>query len=186
MCPAIRRGRNSTAPCARCSQCRRMIFSRPRRQSRASAERSAAARSAPSMDTLSRSERAERMRLIRSKDTKPEMAVRSTVYRMGYRYRLHASDLPGCPDIVFRKRRKAIFIHGCFWHLHAGCRNNRPPKSRLDYWKPKLERNAARDAQARRELSKAGWRSMVIWECELDKPARVATRLSRFLGPISV
>lgn len=135
------------------------------------------------MDILSVSERSKRMSLIRSKDTKPEIFVRGMVHRMGYRYALQARDLPGHPDMAFRARRKVIFVHGCFWHLHEDCRNNRPPKSRREYWKPKLKRNAERDVEARRKLRKLGWRSLVVWECELAKPAKLSEKLTRFLGP---
>lgn len=133
------------------------------------------------MDILTRSERSERMRLIRSKNTKPEIAVRKLAHGMGYRYSLRGSDLPGRPDLVFRSRKKAIFVHGCFWHLHKDCRNNRPPKSRRDYWKPKLERNAERDRQVTRQLRRLGWAMLVVWECETANPAKLATKLARFL-----
>ncbi len=86
---------------------------------------------------------------------------------MGYRFRLHGKDLPGRPDLVFKSRLKVIFVHGCFWHLHRNCTNNRPPKSRLEYWKPKLERNATRDREARQKLRKMGWDALVIWECQI-------------------
>jgi DNA mismatch endonuclease (patch repair protein) len=134
------------------------------------------------MDILTPSERSKRMSLIRSKNTKPEIAVRKLVHGMGYRYRLQADDLPGRPDLAFRSRKKAIFVHGCFWHLHKGCRNNRPPKSRQRYWKPKLERNAERDKRVRRQLRRMGWASLVIWECETANPTRLAAKLARFLG----
>ncbi len=109
------------------------------------------------------------MARIRSKDTKPEMIVRRLVYSMGFRYRLHKQELPGKPDLVFAKRKKVIFLHGCFWHRHdsAGCKNGRLPKSRLDYWLPKLERNAARDAKTTNELNALGWGQLVIWECQV-------------------
>jgi DNA mismatch endonuclease (patch repair protein) len=122
------------------------------------------------------------MALIRSRDTKPELAIRRIVHGMGYRYRLHGKDLPGQPDLVFRLRRKVVFVHGCFWHLHEDCSNCRPPKSRRDYWKPKLERNAARDRQVRKELRRKGWRSLVIWECELDRTGRLTRKITKFLG----
>jgi DNA mismatch endonuclease (patch repair protein) len=119
--------------------------------------------------------------MIRSRDTKPEMIVRRLVHGMGYRYRLHG-ELPGHPDLVFSARRKVIFVHGCFWHLHRGCRNNRPPKSRLDYWRPKLERNAERDSQAQERLRRTGWRCLTIWECELGDRGKLSRRLRRFLA----
>jgi DNA mismatch endonuclease, patch repair protein len=114
------------------------------------------------MDTLTPSERSVRMGLIRSRDTSPEIAIRRLVYGMGYRYRLYAKDLPGRPDLVFRARRKVIFVHGCFWHLHRNCSNCKQPKSRRYYWKPKLERNASRDKQVQRRLRRLGWRSLVV------------------------
>ena len=134
------------------------------------------------MDILSRAERSARMSLIRSRDTKPEMIVRRLVHGMGYRYRLHRKNLPGRPDLTFASKRAVIFVHGCFWHLHRGCRNNRPPKSRLAYWRPKLERNAERDRQARLQLRRMGWRCLIVWECELVNAAKLAQRLQRFLS----
>ena len=106
-------------------------------------------------------ERSVRMALIRSRDTKPELIVRRLIHSMGYRYRLHRKNLPGCPDLAFASRRAAIFVDGCFWHLHRGCCNNRPPKSRLAYWRPKLERNVERDS--RRDKGCVGW--MAFSDC---------------------
>lgn len=131
------------------------------------------------MDTLSREERSARMRLIHSKDTKPEKALRSALHRAGFRFRLHARHLPGSPDMVFPGRRKVIFVHGCFWHSHRCQGPSRKPKSNLEYWIPKLERTRKRDAMNRRRLTALGWRSLTIWECELreiDKALRKATR----------
>ena len=136
------------------------------------------------MDTMTPSERSERMALIRSRDTKPELAVRSLVHGMGYRYRLHSKDLPGHPDLILKSRLKVIFVHGCFWHLHRNCPKCRLPKSNRDYWKPKLERNTARDKRVSRQLRNRGWRSLVVWECELSDTARLARRLCDFLGVI--
>ena len=133
------------------------------------------------MDPLTPIERSERMSLIRSRDTRPELAVRRLVHALGYRYRLHVKDLPGCPDLVFKRKLKVIFVHGCFWHLHRNCKNNRPPKSKTEYWKPKLERNAARDKQAQRQLRRLGWRSLVVWECELKNLPRLTIKLITFL-----
>jgi DNA mismatch endonuclease (patch repair protein) len=131
------------------------------------------------MDTLSRSERSARMGLIRSRDTKPELAVRRLVHGMGYRFRLCAKNLPGRPDLVFRSRAKVIFVHGCFWHMHKNC--CKPPKSRLHYWKPKLECNVERDKSVLRELRRRGWHSLVIWQCQLADAARLKRRIRRFL-----
>lgn len=135
------------------------------------------------MDRLTPAQRSLNMSRIRSLDTKPEIAVRRMVHAMGYRYRLYRRDLPGRPDLVFAGRRKIVFVHGCFWHQHrkSGCADARLPKSRLDYWLPKLERTAARDRAHLRALRRAGWRVLVIWECELAKPHRLAARLNQFL-----
>ena len=122
------------------------------------------------------------MALIRNKGTKPERLVRSLVHGMGYRYRLHSGNLPGRPDLVFTKRRKAIFVHGCFWHRHAGCKLARLPKSKLDFWKPKLESNRERDVRNQKALKETGWAVLVIWECELADLQTVAGRVEKFLG----
>ncbi|MCK9821578.1 MULTISPECIES: very short patch repair endonuclease [Acetobacteraceae] len=134
-------------------------------------------------DTLSPAARSARMACIQGRDTKPEMLVRRMLYAMGYRYRLHAKDLPGKPDIVFRKRRKAIFIHGCFWHRHPDptCRYARLPKSRLDFWLPKLERNRQRDLEHMEKLSAEGWQTLIIWECQLSDETHIKNLLHRFL-----
>lgn len=135
------------------------------------------------MDTLSAEERSARMALVRGKDTGPELVVRKLVYALGYRYRLHARDLPGHPDLVFRKRRRVIFVHGCFWHRHraASCALARLPKSRLDFWLPKLEGNKKRDECNKRALAREGWKVLTIWECELRDTKRLRTTLRRFL-----
>lgn len=132
-------------------------------------------------DTLSPSERSRRMALVRSVDTKPEMIVRRLVHGMGFRYRLHCRDLPGTPDLVFRSRRAVIFVHGCFWHRHAGCALARMPKSRVRFWKKKLEGNKERDGRKIAALRAGKWRVLVVWECELKKTEVLARRLSRFL-----
>lgn len=137
-------------------------------------------RSPYSGDTLSPKERSERMSRVRSKDTKPELCVRQLLSSMGYRYRLHLRSVPGNPDIAFSRRKKAIFVHGCFWHRHKNCPNCRLPKSNLEFWKPKLEGNKKRDAKKHRELKKAGWQFLVIWECELND-GRLPVRLRSFL-----
>ncbi|MBZ9995784.1 very short patch repair endonuclease [Mesorhizobium sp. BH1-1-4] len=136
------------------------------------------------MDTLSTTERSERMARIHGRDTKPEMVVRRLLHGMGYRYRLHRGDLPGKPDIVFGKRKKAIFIHGCFWHRHddPACRLARLPKSRLDFWKPKLSANAERDALKQDALKRLGWNVLVVWECELRQSEQLENKLRQFVG----
>lgn len=126
--------------------------------------------------------RSDNMRAIRSKDMKPEIFVRASAHALGYRFRLHKRDLPGKPDLVFAGRRKVIFVHGCFWHQHRGCREGRPPKSNVDYWNRKLERNVARDAENLSRLESAGWKVLVVWECETVDKERLCSRLRRFLG----
>lgn len=121
------------------------------------------------------------MRQIRSRDTKPELIVRSLLHRLGYRFRLHRSDLPGRPDIVLPKLRKVIFVHGCFWHQHRRCIDGRLPKSRRSYWIPKLARNVARDKSNRQKLGKMGWKSLVIWDCATATLDELQAVLNRFL-----
>ncbi len=123
------------------------------------------------------------MRAIRSKDMKPEMAVRRLAHRMGYRFRLHRKDLPGKPDMVFPVHRSVIFIHGCFWHQHPdrSCKDARPPKSNTDYWLPKLARNRARDAENVAALLAEGWRVLTIWECQIRDEAALKQLLRAFL-----
>lgn len=135
------------------------------------------------MDTLSVAQRSERMGRIRSKDTRPEMVVRRLAHRMGYRFRLHRHDLPGSPDLVFGGRKKAIFVHGCFWHGHqdANCKLARLPKSRLEFWQPKLERNRQRDLEVQQELEGMGWGVLTIWECQLGDLGLVEMNISEFI-----
>lgn len=133
------------------------------------------------MDIVSKKVRSRLMAGIRSKDTKPEMAVRSMLHRMGFRYRLHRTDLPGKPDIALPKHRKVIFVHGCFWHQHRGCSLASRPASNVDYWEPKLSGNVKRDLRNRRQLRALGWRSLVIWECQTRDPERLMRILSLFL-----
>jgi DNA mismatch endonuclease (patch repair protein) len=119
---------------------------------------------------------------VRGKDTKPELTVRSLVYSLGYRYRLHAAGLPGKPDLVFTPSKSVIFVHGCFWHRHSGCALCRMPKSRREFWEPKLEGNRKRDSRNQRKLRKDGWRLLVIWECQLADHERLKSRILEFLG----
>lgn len=133
------------------------------------------------MDSLTPAERSARMALVQSKNTKPELLVRRLVYAMGYRYRLHRRDLPGTPDLVFAGRSKVIFVHGCFWHRHARCALARLPKTRGDFWLPKLTANAERDARNARALRRLGWGVLTIWECQLGDTTKLANRIGRFL-----
>jgi DNA mismatch endonuclease, patch repair protein len=133
-------------------------------------------------DTVSAARRSENMRRIRSKSTAPEVFIRSLVHRLGFRFRLHRKDLPGKPDLVFPGRRKIIFVHGCFWHLHGGsCKVARIPRSNAEYWIPKLRRNKERDAEHVRLLKEMGWTPLVIWECETTD-SKLAAHIATFLG----
>ena len=122
------------------------------------------------------------MRRIRSSNTKPEMIVRRIVHSMGYRYRLHSPKLPGKPDLVFTRLARIVEVCGCFWHQHGTCVDSHVPKSRLDYWIPKLLRNQERDANNLQQLKDLGYRVLVVWECETKNPKRLKSRLRRFLS----
>ncbi|MBI2687759.1 MAG: DNA mismatch endonuclease Vsr [Acidobacteria bacterium] len=134
------------------------------------------------MDTLTPERRSANMSRIRSRDTSPEMIVRRLVHAMGYRYRLHVGKLPGSPDMVFPRLKRIIEVRGCFWHQHPGCIDSHIPKSRLDYWWPKLEGNQRRDKDNGRKLRKLGWRVCVVWECETRTAGKLGKRLGKFLG----
>lgn len=134
----------------------------------------------PRYDPLNKADRSERMSRIRSGHTNPELVVRRLVYGMGYRYRLHAKDLPGKPDLVFRSLGRIIFVHGCFWHQH-GCGYYRMPKTRQAFWTPKLDSNRLRDVRHQRALKKRGWKVMTLWECELKGVERLKKRIRKFL-----
>lgn len=134
-------------------------------------------------DKLTAAQRSENMRRIKSKGTSPELLVRKLLHGMGYRYRLHRKNLPGKPDIVFGPRRKAIFVHGCFWHGHDAvtCSDSRTPKSNAGYWVPKLARNKERDARNLSALADIGWQTLVIWDCETPDVAGLRDRLTSFM-----
>ncbi|WP_342453011.1 very short patch repair endonuclease [Pararoseomonas indoligenes] len=122
------------------------------------------------------------MRANKAKNTKPEIVVRRMLHAMGYRFRLHRRDLPGTPDIVFPGRRKAIQVHGCFWHQHEGCRRATLPATRREFWVPKLARNKQRDADAEARLRALGWKVINVWECELQDLGRLEAKLQSFLA----
>ena len=122
------------------------------------------------------------MRSIRKTDTTPELAVRKLLRELGVRYRLHARDLPGNPDIVMRGKKKAVLVHGCFWHQHSGCKLAKRPSARPEYWLPKLARNQERDRLALAALSDLGWSTLVVWECELAELEGLRGKLKEFLG----
>ena len=124
------------------------------------------------------------MSLVRAKNTKPEMAVRRLVHRLGFRYRLHVRKLPGCPDLVFTSRKKVIFVHGCFWHQHKCRMGDRMPKSNTELWRKKLEGNKARDTRNHRKLRHLGYQVLTIWECQITQArlGPLAKRIARFLS----
>ena len=134
------------------------------------------------MDTLTPEQRSALMARIRGVDTKPELFVRRALHGQGYRFRLHGRGLPGKPDIVFKKRKRAVFVHGCFWHRH-GCKRTTHPKSRQDYWQDKFAKNVARDRRNAALLEDDGWDVFVAWECEVDSDETLLQRLMEFLGP---
>lgn len=132
------------------------------------------------MDTISPAKRSALMSRIRSKDTKPEMAVRSMLHALGYRFRLHRKDLPGRPDIVLPRHRKIVLVQGCFWHGH-NCRLASHPKSNAGYWSAKISGNRARDARNRATLEMQGWKILELWECEIHKPEQLYAALCAFM-----
>lgn len=137
------------------------------------------------MDTLSKAERSERMSRIRGSDTKPELALRSAMHRLGFRFRLHGSNLPGRPDLIFPKYRAVVFVHGCFWHQHNGCKIATTPKSNTVFWQAKFKRNVDRDLKVAKSLEQLGWRVFTVWECEvanLEKTGQIAAFLAVALG----
>jgi DNA mismatch endonuclease (patch repair protein) len=124
------------------------------------------------------------MALVRSTNTGPERAVRAQIHALGVRFRLHNKDLPGSPDVANRKRRWAIFVNGCFWHAHAGCRRATLPKTNRPFWRTKLERNRNRDRLVTAELTARGYRVLTVWECELKKERRLRRRLEIFFAKL--
>ena len=135
------------------------------------------------VDIVSKKQRSENMSRIRSRDTGPELAVRRVAHRMGFRFRLYRKDLPGTPDLTFPKHRLAVFVHGCFWHRHSGCRFAYSPKSRVEFWTKKFKQNVTRDRRNRTALQNLGWRVAVIWECETREANVVEDRLCGHLYP---
>jgi DNA mismatch endonuclease (patch repair protein) len=122
------------------------------------------------------------MQAVKSNDTAPELSVRRMVHAMGYRFRLHCADLPGKPDLVFRRQRKVVFVHGCFWHGHGCARGSRVPRSNNEYWTAKIGRNVTRDERSIEALVAMGWKTLIIWECELRDSKAVDSRLRGFLS----
>uniref|UniRef100_A0A9E8A1E0 Very short patch repair endonuclease n=1 Tax=Bosea sp. NBC_00436 TaxID=2969620 RepID=A0A9E8A1E0_9HYPH len=138
------------------------------------------------VDRIPPEKRSANMARVRHKDTHPEMIVRHTAFALGYRYRLHAQGLPGRPDLVFPGKKAVIFVHGCFWHQHHGCRKATIPQSRREFWTAKLNRNVERDREVSLALEEMGWRVLVVWECETRAVASLTERLGTFLKPSRV
>ncbi len=134
------------------------------------------------MDRLTPERRSWLMGRVRGADTGPERIVRALVRKLGLRPKLNAADLPGRPDLVFPRRKKAIFVHGCFWHRHAGCKYATTPKSRIEFWNAKFDSNVSRDRRVRRQLRSLGFSTMVVWQCQTKRTAALSRRLERFLS----
>jgi DNA mismatch endonuclease, patch repair protein len=136
-------------------------------------------------DRISKDQRSANMRAVRTRHTEPEMCVRRIARQLGYRFRLHWRNLPGKPDLTFTQQQKVIYVHGCFWHQHQGCRRGSAPQSNVAFWRPKLARNKSRDAEQLAAVKRRGWRALVVWECQTKDEGRLAARLNRFLGDAS-
>lgn len=134
------------------------------------------------VDHLTKDKRSWNMSRIRSKNTKPEMVVRSLLHRMGYRFRLHRKDLPGKPDIVLPKYKTVIFVHGCFWHCHEECKDSGIPKSNTKFWKEKLYKNIERDRKHQNALVHDGWKILIVWECEIEKVDVLIAKITHSLN----
>ncbi len=132
-------------------------------------------------DVFSAEKRSWIMSRVKGRDTKPEKLVRSIIFRMGFRFRLHRRDLPGTPDIVLPRHGKVIFVHGCFWHGHRNCSRSKRPATKQDYWNRKLDGNIKRDRRYRLELRRMGWQVLTVWECETKSPEKLLRKLERFL-----
>lgn len=133
-------------------------------------------------DTVTPEQRSKIMSMIKGKNTKPEILVRSVCHELGLRYRLHRKDLPGKPDLVFPKHRLCLFVHGCFWHRHPGCKYAYTPKSRLDFWLPKLAKNVERDLDAQQALIARDWKVVIIWECHTKNREVLRTEIQKTFG----
>ncbi len=136
-------------------------------------------------DRLTRSTRSALMSRVKSQHTAPEMLVRKAAYALGYRFRLHCQELPGCPDLVFRRYQAVVFVHGCFWHGHRSCRRSARPTSNVSFWNQKLDANEKRDRRNVRKLRALGWRVLTIWECQTHDLDLIRRRLSEFFGKLS-
>lgn len=136
------------------------------------------------MDVYDKAKRSQVMARVRSKDTAPEMVVRRLLHRMGFRFRLHCPSLPGKPDIVLPRHRKVIFVHGCFWHGHQGCKHSKAPASNVGFWSRKLSKNRERDMQTKQALESMGWQVLIVWECQTKDEHSLEESLRAFLDPV--
>ena len=134
------------------------------------------------MDVHNKKTRSYNMSRIKSRNTKPEIVVRSLLFKRGYRYRLHDKAIPGKPDIIFRNRKKVIFVHGCFWHRHKDCPYSTTPKTNMNFWNDKFNKNMIRDKKVQREIKKLGWSSLIIWECTIKDQNKLLKKLNTFLN----
>lgn len=135
------------------------------------------------MDIWTSEKRSKVMAKIRSKNTKPEIVLRSLLHKKGFRFRIHRKNLPGKPDIVFPAKKLAVYVHGCFWHLHANCRDGTIPKSNTEFWNKKLSANVERDNKHLKNIRLLNWKAIVIWECEIEKqPTRVLKKICKILN----
>lgn len=134
------------------------------------------------IDVFSKEKRHEIMASIKGRNTKPEKIVRSMLHRMGFRFSLHRTDLPGKPDIVLPRHHKIILVNGCFWHGHKGCKKATIPRTNTEFWTTKIENNRSRDRRVIRQLRRLGWLVLVIWQCEISKPGRLLAKLERFMN----
>jgi len=132
-------------------------------------------------DIYTKTKRSEVMRAVRSRNTKPELFIRNLLRQFGLSLKAHPSSLPGRPDIVLPRKRKAIFVHGCFWHQHRNCKAAVRPTSNTSFWNPKLDRNVSRDRLAREKLAKLGWKSLIVWECGIKKPVSLKAKIKKFV-----
>lgn len=132
-------------------------------------------------DTFTPEVRSRTMRAVKNRNTKPEIIVRRLLHAMGYRFRLHRKDLPGSPDIVLPRHKKVVFVHGCLWHGHSGCKRSARPTSNTEFWDTKIDRNIARDKKAMQELTGLGWKVFTVWECETRDKNQLEEKFNRFL-----
>lgn len=138
------------------------------------------------VDTLTPAQRSERMSRIRSGNTKPEIALRKALHRLGFRFSLHGTRLPGKPDIVLTKYKTAIFVHGCFWHRHPGCKVATTPKSNTEFWTGKFSRNVARDLRVTKQLEDEGWQVIIAWECEVENSSKATPMATAIANKLRV